>query len=184
MTLQTSGAVSFSQIVAEFGGVGSHSMSEYHALAGLGVSGIPASGAISFSTFYGKSNQVTTSVWVESGHYADVFTHLGTFSVVTGSNAIFWAYVVTYGRAWFVLDSGNSLGLTGANGTVQNLSNAAALTEIYVGTRRYSRGAFHSNPSAGGYIDAYHELVVWDDVNTWVDTSGYQNTTTTVQITT
>ena len=184
MALQTSGAISFSQIVAEFGGVGSHSMSEYYPLAGLGVSGIPASGAISFSTFYGKSNQVTTSVWVSSGYYADVFTHLGTLSVVTGMTAIFWAYVVAYGRAWFMLNTFNSLGLAAAAVTVQNLSNSAALTEIYVGTRRYSKGAFHSNPSAGGYIDAYHALVVWDNVNTWVDTSGYQNTTTTVQITT
>ena len=168
MALQTSGAINFSQIAAHFGGSGSHSLSEYRALAGLGVTGIPASGAISFSTFYGKSNQVTTST--------NAFTHLGTLSVVTGQYAIFWAYVVSYGRAWFALNANNSLGLAAATVTVQNLSNAAAYTEIYVGTRRYSKGAFHSNPSSGGYIDAYHSLVIWDNVA--------QNTTTTVQITT
>ena len=68
MALQTSGAISMSQIKDEFGGAGSHSLSEYYPLAGLGVSGIPSSGAISFSSFHGKSKNVTTSVWTSSGY--------------------------------------------------------------------------------------------------------------------
>ena len=68
MALQSSGAISFSQIAAEFGGNGSHSLSEYYPLAGLGVTGLSSSGQFSFSQFHGKSKVVTISVWVSSGY--------------------------------------------------------------------------------------------------------------------
>jgi hypothetical protein len=50
MTLQSSGPISLSDIKAEFGGVDPISLRDYYALA----SGLPASGAISFSDFYGR----------------------------------------------------------------------------------------------------------------------------------
>lgn len=52
MTLQSSGPISISQIRAEFGGSAPDSISEYYAAA----SGVPASGAISISDFYGTSS--------------------------------------------------------------------------------------------------------------------------------
>ena len=51
MALQTSGAISLSDIQSEFGGSNPISLSEYYGAA----SGIPASGAISLSDFYGAS---------------------------------------------------------------------------------------------------------------------------------
>lgn len=51
MPLQSSGAISLSEIAGEFGGSVPHSLSEYYSAA----SGVPASGAISFSDFYGTS---------------------------------------------------------------------------------------------------------------------------------
>ena len=51
MALQTSGAISINDIVGEFGGTAPHALSEYYSAA----SGIPASGAISISDFYGAS---------------------------------------------------------------------------------------------------------------------------------
>ena len=51
MVLQSSGAISLYNIQTEFGGSTPISMSEYYGAA----SGIPSSGAISFSNFYGKS---------------------------------------------------------------------------------------------------------------------------------
>jgi len=53
MALQTSGAITLSQIATEFGGSSPHSMSEYR-----GVDGTPSTGAISFSNFYGKSSWI------------------------------------------------------------------------------------------------------------------------------
>lgn len=51
MPLQSSGAISLSQIQAEFGGSNPISLSEYYGAA----SGIPSSGTISMNQFYGKS---------------------------------------------------------------------------------------------------------------------------------
>lgn len=52
MALQSSGAISLGDIAGEFGGSAPHSLSEYYGAA----SGIPASGAIDLSDFYGKSS--------------------------------------------------------------------------------------------------------------------------------
>jgi hypothetical protein len=51
MVLQSSGAISLSNIQTEFGGSNPIAISEYYAAA----SGIPASGTITFNNFYGKS---------------------------------------------------------------------------------------------------------------------------------
>lgn len=58
MVLQTSGAISLADIAAEFGGSAPHSLSEYYGAA----SGVPASGAISIGTFYGKSAAQTVTL--------------------------------------------------------------------------------------------------------------------------
>ena len=44
MPLSTSGTLSFAQIAAEFGGTQPHGISEYWALAAMGVAGIPTGG--------------------------------------------------------------------------------------------------------------------------------------------
>lgn len=51
MALQNSGRLTFSNIVAEFGGSPPHKLSEYYAKA----VGVPASGRLAMSVFYGKS---------------------------------------------------------------------------------------------------------------------------------
>ena len=58
MVLQTSGAISLADIAAEFGGSAPHSLSEYYGAA----TGVPASGAISIGTFYGKSAAQTVTL--------------------------------------------------------------------------------------------------------------------------
>ena len=55
MALPSSGAISIAQIAGEFGGTAPHSLSEFYGVA----SGIPTSGTISLSHFYGKSNAFT-----------------------------------------------------------------------------------------------------------------------------
>lgn len=63
MTLQSSGAISFSQLQTEFGGADPISMSEYYAgganvpSSTSGVNGaVPTNGTISMSKFYGTSD--------------------------------------------------------------------------------------------------------------------------------
>lgn len=61
MTLQSSGAISLGNIQTEFGGSNPISISEYYrggafVDTGSGTVGIPASGQISFSQFYGTFN--------------------------------------------------------------------------------------------------------------------------------
>jgi len=164
MALQTSGAISFSQIAAHFGGAGSHSLSEYRALAGLGVSGIPASGAISFSTFYGKSNQVTTSVWVSSGYNGTVWSSMGTRYSKGGGSSHVWSDSSSYNLfRW----SGSQVYPWGGSGV--------GTTLIY-GGYKYVRGSYKGNN--------YYAITKYSGSTQWIDTSAYQNQTTTVQIST
>ena len=57
MTLQASGSISMSDIAEEFGGVAPHSLSEFYGIA----AGVPSSGPISLSNFYGKSRTADNS---------------------------------------------------------------------------------------------------------------------------
>jgi hypothetical protein len=54
MALQSSGPISLNNVAGEFGGSTPHSLSEYYGVA----SGVPGSGTISLSNFYGKSAAV------------------------------------------------------------------------------------------------------------------------------
>jgi len=65
MTLQTSGTIDLSDIETEFGGSVPTSLSEYYSGASFvptGTPGIPSTGAISLSDFYGASNQYAFSI--------------------------------------------------------------------------------------------------------------------------
>ena len=75
MTLQLSGAISISDLVAEFGGSAPHSLSEYYRGGSLvpntGTnSGVPTSGAISLTDFYGASAAVIAEFTSGSGTYS------------------------------------------------------------------------------------------------------------------
>lgn len=56
MALQSSGSISLSNVAGEFGGTTPHSLSEYYG----SDSGVPASGQIKLSEFYGASNILTS----------------------------------------------------------------------------------------------------------------------------
>lgn len=63
MALQSSGPISLNDIAGEFGGSKPHALSEYYGVAG----GVPSSGTINFSDFYGTSNIVTLQVLIVGG---------------------------------------------------------------------------------------------------------------------
>ncbi len=67
MALQSSGSISLAQIAAEFNDSQPHSLSEFYVGGSAGVTSggapnVPSSGTISFSQFYGASNQVTVTL--------------------------------------------------------------------------------------------------------------------------
>ncbi|WP_441280552.1 hypothetical protein [Tardiphaga sp. 862_B3_N1_1] len=62
MALPSSGPISLLQVANEFGGAVPHSISEYYGKA----AGIPASGTISLSHFYGKANQFVLTISASS----------------------------------------------------------------------------------------------------------------------
>lgn len=72
MTLQTTGAISLSNIQTEFGGSNPISLNEYYAGGGYvpaGTSGVPSSGTISINQFYGKSNVFNFNPTISSSTY-------------------------------------------------------------------------------------------------------------------
>mgnify|MGYP001338658804 CR=1 FL=1 len=106
MTLQTSGAISLLDIANEFGGSTPHAISEYYGAA----SGIPSSGTISFSQFYGKSNIVAD--------YLPSMSYSGGTAVYTLNTAfgnIFDGSLTTFATRSTLQPSSSNLGLhTGA----------------------------------------------------------------------
>lgn len=181
MALPATGAISMSQIASHFGGSGSHSLSEYHALAGKGVSGIPSSGTISFSHFYGKSNQVTTSVWVPSGYNSTSWQYwknmyYGNTDNLSGNTA--WYYNSENRYSWLQISS--SQGLSGVSGYSSNVSGNPSIR--YWGAYKLERSTHRYTSRSGKY--RWYAINVYRSVTTWVDTSSYQNQTTTAQITT
>ena len=181
MALQTSGAISLSQIAAHFGGSGSHALSEYHALAGKGVSGIPSSGSISFSHFHGKSNQVTTSVYVSSGYNQSSWVRIQTRTSYRGSaNNGYGAYWYNFGGSGY---TGFYSDTAYGGPAVNSYKNYTFSFTVYtIGNYRYSIGGY--DPSASPKSTRYHGLNIDQYQTNWIDTSSYQNQTTTAQITT
>jgi hypothetical protein len=85
MALQASGAISIGDIAGEFGGSTPHSLSEYYSAA----TGIPASGAIDISDFYGKSNIVVTlSTYTTISNYSN---STSTAGIRVGSDGYIYA---------------------------------------------------------------------------------------------
>ena len=88
MTLQSSGAISLANIASEFGGSTPHSLSEYYGVAG----GVPSSGTISMSQFYGTSAPAyvyaTGGSVSQSGNYrTHYFYGSGYFYVSNSGNS-------------------------------------------------------------------------------------------------
>lgn len=83
MALQSSGQISILNIQGEFGGINDHRMSEYRNVGG----GVPSSGALSLSDFYGASAQ-TASVCSHLGNGSGTYTITGPSIVVVGGERV------------------------------------------------------------------------------------------------
>ena len=80
MALQASGAIKLSEIQTEFGGTNPISLSEYYDAD----TGVPASGVISLTDFYGTSAVTETTVTVTEG-YVQELGFLDIYGFVSGS---------------------------------------------------------------------------------------------------
>jgi hypothetical protein len=115
MALQTSGAISLTNIQTEFGGSNPISISEYY-----GVGTVPASGTISLSHFYGQT--AFSATWSGSSTTAGI--GIGT----SGSN--FRSEQGAYVGAWLTANS---------DGTFTNgLSRASYFTSIDIRAGGYA----------------------------------------------
>ena len=160
MALPSSGALSFSAIAAEFGGSAPHSMSEYYPLVGLGVSGLPSSGTFNFSHFHGKSNQVTVAVWVSSGYNSSSWVNHGNVGLTTAR----------FNTHYYGLN---------VNGYIAG-THYANVSSVTLGNTRYTKSTHSSTDYDRGNAQYYARKDIYTTV--WVDTSSYQNQTTTVSI--
>lgn len=93
MALQSSGAISLANIAAEFGGSAPHSLSEYYGAA----AGVPSSGTISFSQFYGttaetvlgsNASQITVSNYISSGGTFRIPSNVWVYSTSNSTPAL------------------------------------------------------------------------------------------------
>ena len=116
MALQSSGAISINNIATEFGGSTPHSLSEYYGVD----SGVPGSGEISISDFYGASNAVTQTA---SNNQTNI-----VLSSVFGSD---WSSSI---NKIYNVPSGVNLGGTNTHAVHANSGMGGTLNIVVAGT--------------------------------------------------
>ena len=125
MTLQTSGAITLSNIASEMGGSTPHSLSEYYKNGGLvgnhsNNPNVPTSGTISFSNFYGANNTAPivadpTGVFVFASSTGKLLTARGFMNGNSGTWTSFDGSSSTHGSATndsYADSNGNSYTMT------------------------------------------------------------------------
>jgi hypothetical protein len=159
MALQTSGAISFSQIASEFEDTAPNSASEFYR-GGLLVpdatanANIPTSGALSFNNFYGSVRRFLsghTSTYDADGYRYYIFETSTTMSCAGITNA-----------EWLILGGGGAGGSTawggggGAGGYVTGSGDLDGDYPIVIGAGGATKGvngdssSFNSQTAAGG----------------------------------
>ena len=159
MALQSSGAISFADLQAEFGGSHPISLSEYYAdadpsLVTVNNSGISSSGSpISVSEFYSKVKALTISLeFIGGGGGGAAYNNPGTPSGTDGTQTAFSAasgvmYNASSGAGLTAFSVGGGAGGSGTNGTTASESGEAS----YYGPG----GTGGTNSDYGGWTDGY-----------------------------
>lgn len=161
MTLQSSGAIKFSEIQTEFGGSNPVSASEYYAggayvpSATSGVNGaVPTSGAISVSKFYGTSDVAFTP---DGGTSAGAPVALEDFGTFTASETI----SCTTAATWTWSRSSGSFGTA-------NVSSGSSATSITFTLNTtgfdYRQSEFTLTATSGG-ITRYYVITLTAEGN-------------------
>lgn len=186
MALQSSGAISLSDIAAEFGGSTPHSISEYYGVA----SGVPSSGTIDFADFYGTSSYIRPSVFYVTvvgggggGGSGNSSTHTGNGGGAGGymengtvnlSGAVTLTCTVGGGGARSVVGTKSEVTWSGTNAvhTGGMITNTAGLITSNIGggagkgpTASYGNGGGGYATSASGYMGANSYYDLWNGGN-------------------
>jgi hypothetical protein len=141
MTLQSSGFISLANVQTEFGGANPISLSEYYSggpYVGSWVSGVPSSGAVSLSNFYGKQSYITpvsgTSYFYINGSLVLTQSSGATATGLSGgvldtdngqSNVQSYAAVIAAGTLSYTLTTNNLNGTFRATIGARNSSGAS-----------------------------------------------------------
>jgi hypothetical protein len=104
-------------------------------------------------------------VWVASGYNQTTFQKIGE---ATPSNRHGAAPAAGF---WYYKDDFFAVGWHDFYYSRNNARRSYKITTHWVGTRRYSRGAYRFTT---GRETRWHTLIIHDNVTTWVDTSSYQ----------
>jgi hypothetical protein len=168
MALATSGALSFSTVVAEFGGTAPHSLSEYYDLTTQGITGLPditdPVTPFNIGAFYGKDKDFIKQVWTPSTSESSTWVSAGIVAYAEAS-----ANTHYYGN--------------NSNMTVLGVSYSNVTSVTFAGDKRYVRvgsGTVDDREGANASFSVRRDN--W--VTTVTDTSGYVATPAVAQITT
>lgn len=150
MTLQSSGAISLSQVQTEFGGSNPISMSEYYGVD----TGVPASGAIDLSDFYGTSALAIGDSY-QGGYFAGYISTsqngVATHALIVGPKSI---------QSGLMSERFSSSSTAGPTSTIDGPGNTSTLA----GNSANEAAVYCANITSGGYSDwylpAYHELEI------------------------
>lgn len=173
MTLQSSGSISLNDIAGEFGGSVPHSLSEYYRSNGLTTdnnTGVPTSGLITFSDFYGAQTQytltsagnvngeaqrqeITVSNFISSGGIFIIPSNIWVWSDDTTTAALIVDIACTIKNYGKVIGKGGvGSGWTGSGNNTTTAGNggpAISVTASGVSITNYS-GAFIAGGGGGG----------------------------------
>lgn len=161
MTLQSSGAIKFSEIQTEFGGANPIAVSEYYAgganvpSSTSGVNGaVPTSGTISISKFYGTSDVAFSP---DGGTTAGAPLALEDFGTFTASETI----TCTQSATWTWSRSSGSFGTA----NVSSGSSATSITfTLNTSGFDYRQSEFTLTATSGG-ITRYYVITLTAEGN-------------------
>jgi hypothetical protein len=183
MALQTSGSIAISEIEDEFGGSAPTAISEYYSAA----PGVPSSGSIKFSDFYGKSNSVDVlgiSPLLQSGtsRIATYTTNApaGTKAVVVGINRNVNRFKDTQVSS-LVFDGTSMTEVLTAERTGAEYNTDSSiwvLNKTYTSSTPISITATYAQDSSANYGKSMMVLFLDRDFNNYTPSSTYANNAT------
>ena len=135
MTLPASGTIKASQIQTEFGGSNPISMSEYYGLD----SGIPSTGPIKFSNFYGKVINATRTINATTNFNAR--TDFQNNATIVGGKATSAAVYANNQPVKYYITVNGTIGATGTGSYAFDMGTFPAGTTIYLTNNSYIVGA-------------------------------------------
>lgn len=173
MALQSSGAISLSDIATEFGGTAPHSLSEYYRDAGFvgaGAPNVPTSGALRMNKFFGgqaaiaitlasnASNQDILTLAQSQGYNAStdsipIIVNINSGVTISGSGTDALSTGALNANSDLIINiSGEVNGFFGSLGSTPNGAGGSGGDALYVNTLTGGSGTIVVNVLSGGKL--------------------------------